>query len=448
MKWWLMLATLVGLGGFSGAVQARQPTEADGTGEAREDSITKYGFLAKTARDKKDHGEALEYYAKLLAYVPDNQKAHYFVGRMRFDRGEMALAKEALLHSAELDSLHRNTNLTLLQVYMDEGQADSSWIALRRVIASGGEDDNTWQYRRKVADMYRTRGRTRQAIAHYGALIAVDDSTGADAPQDLLSMLVRLHRQLGEADQALAWQRRLLAAQAGDGDGGSVQAGVDDRKETLLGMVDLMVQQGDVTAALNTLRQLAAIDEKGRYGHFHRMFELAEESGDAEVCTEALEGKVSANPRDVESLASLIELCLHDAESLAGEEMVLAAQGMALAEQETALVEGEAALARKEALRARPKSPELLAELEGASRWLVIGLAANPGNPRMHLLKGHLLVLRGDEEGALASYEVAKGDPAWAGVAQQRIWQIRPPETEEEKLRRQFFGGDEKTPDE
>jgi hypothetical protein len=28
-------------------------------------------------------------------------------------------------------------------------------------------------------------------------------------------------------------------------------------------------------------------------------------------------------------------------------------------------------------------------------------------------------------------------------VAQQRIWQIRPPETEEEKLKREFFGGDE-----
>ncbi len=42
-----------------------------------------------------------------------------------------------------------------------------------------------------------------------------------------------------------------------------------------------------------------------------------------------------------------------------------------------------------------------------------------------------------------AAFEAAKADPGWERVAQQRIWQIRPPETEEEKLKRAFFGGDE-----
>jgi hypothetical protein len=36
---------------------------------------------------------------------------------------------------------------------------------------------------------------------------------------------------------------------------------------------------------------------------------------------------------------------------------------------------------------------------------------------------------------------MAMSDPAWERVAQQRIWKIHPPETEEEKLKREFFGG-------
>jgi hypothetical protein len=44
------------------------------------------------------------------------------------------------------------------------------------------------------------------------------------------------------------------------------------------------------------------------------------------------------------------------------------------------------------------------------------------------------------EDSVIAEYEKALHDPNWASVAQQRIWQIRPPETEEEKLKKSFFG--------
>ena len=59
------------------------------------------------------------------------------------------------------------------------------------------------------------------------------------------------------------------------------------------------------------------------------------------------------------------------------------------------------------------------------------------------MLRGDLLGRQDAEEEAIAEYELALRDPNWAAVAQQRIWQLRPPETEEEKLRRQFFGGDD-----
>ncbi len=34
----------------------------------------------------------------------------------------------------------------------------------------------------------------------------------------------------------------------------------------------------------------------------------------------------------------------------------------------------------------------------------------------------------------------AMADQLWRDMAQQRIWQLRPPETEEEKAKRKFFG--------
>ena len=58
------------------------------------------------------------------------------------------------------------------------------------------------------------------------------------------------------------------------------------------------------------------------------------------------------------------------------------------------------------------------------------------------------MVMQGNEEDALTAFEVARADPGWQEVAQQRIWQIRPPETEEERLKRQFFGGGDEAADE
>ena len=57
------------------------------------------------------------------------------------------------------------------------------------------------------------------------------------------------------------------------------------------------------------------------------------------------------------------------------------------------------------------------------------------------VLKGDLLMREGAEDEAVTAYEKAMSDPAWERVAQQRIWKIHPPETEEEKLKREFFGG-------
>ena len=75
-----------------------------------------------------------------------------------------------------------------------------------------------------------------------------------------------------------------------------------------------------------------------------------------------------------------------------------------------------------------------------AEEWIDRGLALAPRHAHLQLLRGDIMVRRGDEEEAIEAYETALDDPDWRSVAQQRIWQLRPPETEEEKLKREFFG--------
>ena len=86
-------------------------------------------------------------------------------------------------------------------------------------------------------------------------------------------------------------------------------------------------------------------------------------------------------------------------------------------------------------------------EATAARATLKQGLEEDPVNGNLLLLKGEMLVGEGDEAGAIAAFEKAKSNPVWEKVAQQRIWQLRPPETEEEKLKREFFGGGESQED-
>ncbi|MFH1571300.1 MAG: tetratricopeptide repeat protein [Gemmatimonadota bacterium] len=364
------------------------------------DSVRKYKFLAKTARDKQDNPAALTYYRQLVRYQPDYQRGHFYIGQILSEMGQLEAAKVAFLASAALDTLHRNTHLGLYQIYLAEADPDSAWWALERAVRQDGPAaegvfgfaaaDKPYynDYRRKVADLYRRQGQTAQALRHYEDLVGgVENARLAD--RDLIELIVALHRELGEVEPALRWQQRLIALEGGEGEAVSPEG----QRVALAAMVDLMVESGDVPAAIRTLPRLAEIDTAGRYAHFHRLEQLAEDIGDRASRLEGLRGMAQANPRDVESLVTLVELYLGDGDQTR------------------------------------------------ASRWLDAGLKTNPEDPQLHLLQGDLFVLQGNEEKALEAFGVAMADPGWHDVAQQRIWQIRPPETEEERLKRAFFGG-------
>lgn len=368
--------TVIALSAAWGAVSA-PPSAAV---ESVADSVTKYRFLGKTARDKDDHEGVVRYYAQLLKYEPSYRPALYHMGHSLLEMGRADEAKAALLQSARLDSTHANTALCLYQIYTTQAKPDSAWVFLSRLIRAEPGELRYCGYRRAIADLYRRDGNALRAIEHYTALANAEVVPKADRDQ-IYEILALLHADRGDFAQALSWRQHLAGS-----------AGVN-HVEALANMVDLQVETKDYTGAYATLRELARIDSAGRYGHFHRMSVLADQLGDRPVRLEALEGMARVEPRDIETVATIAEIHL-----------------------------------QRE-------------DLESAARWILRGLGNDPTDAHLRVLNGDLLAHRGTEDGAIAEYERALKDPNWASVAQQRIWQIRPPETEEEKLKKAFFGG-------
>lgn len=344
------------------------------------DSIRKYKYYAKTARQNKEYDRAIGYYTTVLQYSPQELTAAYFLGQLYFkEKKDLDNARIALRRAVSIDSLHLNSNRLLYTIYQAVGEADSAALSLERVLRKKPNAAD----RRKLADLYRREGRNERAIVHYEQLVEAGrgDTTGVE-DAELIEILAVLHQELGQVDQALEWRKR----QVEGGTGGADQ---------LESIVELKLEVGDVEGAYDTLLELAKVDSQNAYSYYNRIASIASEEDDDTWRSKGLKGMVEADPKDLKSIAELVEW--H--------------QGRG--------------------------------ELAEAKEWLRRGLKVNPEDAHLLLLKGDNLVREGDEEGAIAAFEKAKADPAWEKVAQQRIWQLRPPETEEEKLKRQFFGGEE-----
>lgn len=344
------------------------------------DSIRKYKYYAKTARQNKEYDRAIGYYTTVLQYSPQELQAAYFLGQLYYkEKKDLDNARIALRRAVSIDSLHLNSNRLLYTIYQAVGEADSAALSLERVLRKKPDAAN----RRKLADLYRRGGHNERAIVHYKQLVEAEreDTTGVE-DAELIEILAVLHQELGQVVQALKWRKLQV-------EGGT---GAADQLESI---VELKLEVGDVEGAYDTLLELAKVDSQNAYSYYNQIASIASEEGDDTWRFEGLKGMVEADPKDLKSIAELVEW--H--------------QGR-----------GEFASA-KERLRR--------------------GLKVNPEDAHLLLLKGDNLVREGDEEGAIAAFEKAKADPAWEKVAQQRIWQLRPPETEEEKLKRQFFGGEE-----
>lgn len=97
----------------------------------------------------------------------------------------------------------------------------------------------------------------------------------------------------------------------------------------------------------------------------------------------------------------------------------------------------------------RPTDPEPLCHLaeiqlrrgesEAAKAYIDRGLAIAQDNLHLYVLAGEYHKNKGAKELALNSFKKALSDPTWGEYAQQMIWEIEPPLSEEEKLKREFF---------
>ncbi len=359
---------------------ANPPAPVGAAEPAQEDSVRKYRFLAKDAREKKDTQEALRYYTEYLKYRPDDPKAYFWVGEMHFDRQDFPAARQAFGQALALDSLHLNSNFRLYEVFSRESEPDSAAQYLDRLLRLKPDDPSYLQERPRLrlAELFRSQGKAAQALRYY----LLEAEAGAPEPP-LIEDIAKLYEDLGQVNQALQWRQRLLAGQG---------AASLDQRATLESMVELQVKAGDTKAALATLAQLVQLDSLNSYAYYSQYVQVAEKSGDQAARLKGLEGMAQANNKDPEPPLKLAE---------------------------SYLKAGDA---------------------KTAERWVERGLRADPRNAYLFLLKGDCLARQRQEDQAVAAYERAKVDPAWAAMAQQRIWQLRPPESEEEKLKREFFG--------
>ena len=249
------------------------------------DSVRKYKFLAKTSREKKDYDEAIGYYTALLHYSPHDLKAAFFLGDMYYHKRNFAGARTALARAVAIDSLHLNSNLRLYAVYQAVGAVDSAAWSLERVLLK----------KPAAADhLYRREGQSARAITHYEQLVAAAADTGF---AELLTMLASLHQELGQTGQALAWRRRLV--DRGRGGGGQIGE--------LESIVELQLQTDDVQGAYTSLLELAKIDSQSAYSYYSRIATIATERSDESMRFKGLLGMVEANPKDLESVAVLVQ---------------------------------------------------------------------------------------------------------------------------------------------
>ena len=219
------------------------------------DSIRKYKYYAKTARQNKEYDRAIGYYTTVLQYSPQELTAAFFLGQLYYEKRDstgariaLPQARIALRQAISIDSLHLNSNRLLYTIYQAVGEADSAALSLERVLRKKPDAAN----RRKLADLYRRGGHNERAIVHYKELVDAEreDTTGVE-DAELIEILASLHQELGQVEQVLELRKR----QVEDGTGGADQ---------LERIVELKLEVGNVEGAYDTLLELAKVDSQKR----------------------------------------------------------------------------------------------------------------------------------------------------------------------------------------
>ena len=132
------------------------------------DSVKKYKFLAKTARQQNDFQEAIRLYRNVTFFDSNDQKAWFFLGECLYRSKAFVEAKTAFISALNIDSLHVNSNIRLYSILSNESDFESAARALERVLIAKPQ---SVEYRWKLADLYRHQGESGKSIFHYEAIL-------------------------------------------------------------------------------------------------------------------------------------------------------------------------------------------------------------------------------------------------------------------------------------
>ena len=233
-------------------------------------------------------------------------------------------------------------------------------------------------FRSRLGRVYLLEERHGEALPHYRKL---SELKGNSDPE-ILSTVAKLSEMFGEYEETIAAYKRVFGLKPDD-------------FETLDAMAVLQYQHGYEEDALASFKLLAKKGKEiDRYMYLSRVAELAEKLGGIQDQIGAYREMVALNPKDIQSIGKLAEYYFNQ---------------------------------------------EKLREANG---WIEKGLKVDPKSGHMRVLKGEYYLGNRNEDAALAEFEKALVDPLWKGTAQHKIWEIKPPLTEEEKRLREFFGKD------
>ena len=300
--------------------------------------------------------------------------------------------------------------------------------------------DTVYQVHFSFADLLLKMGRPLEARMEYLTSLMLNPSHSKSA-----SMLAKMYYESAEFDSALVMYEIMYRLEP-------------ENMEILAGIANLRDYLGIKTEALEAYEKLIEQD-KVSYENLMRASSLALSMDEFEKAHSFLSIVLEKHPDDLDALKNAASA------SLAMNDPVSASQHLRrIAETDSTDI---SSLTKLEDIYRRlndtsnliwalelhhdvsPQDCVIIGELgemffrEGKIKkgleYLEKGIEISPGDGKLRILMGEYFRSRGETEKALREYEIALQDSKWRASAQEFIWQIQPPETEEEKAEREFF---------
>ncbi len=163
-----------------------------------------------------------------------------------------------------------------------------------------------------------------------------------------------------------------------------------NHREALLRLAETQLKVQAYRGALDSYSKLAELDPENAHYHIV-MAQIYEQTEDTDGVLACLYNVVDIAPDNTDAIAKTAEICIDQN------------------------------------------------DLERAKRDIDRGLKIDSKDARFRVLNGEYYRAKGQDELAINELKRALSDPEWKDYAQGLIWEIKPPLSEEEKLKKEFF---------